>query len=41
MEISTSRCDSEAACLESPEEALTRGRNIGDKAVEELPYAGP
>lgn len=41
MEISNSRCDSEAACLESPEEASTRERNIGDKTVEWLPCAGP
>lgn len=40
METSPSRCYSEAACLESPEETLMKGRDAGDKTVEWVKCAG-
>ena len=32
---------SEAACLESPEKSLMKGRDVGDRAVEWVGRAGP
>lgn len=32
---------SEAACLESPEKSLMKGRDVGDRAVEWVECAGP